>query len=330
ARETPEATPASPDGDPNTIGLVGCVPPSLPVVFTSLAGLSPDARLYLMQSDGRGRERIGPAGNFQQPVWSPDGKAIAVRFRNPTNGVADWHSEIRLLSPDGSQGVTLFTDESDPEAVTLAQRRDGPSWSPDGQWIGFASPKGGQSWAAWRVSRSGGEPQLLLPGVELSHYDVSWSPRSLDTVAMIAESDGIQDLYLVRNLKSPSLENLTQGRVTEPRLPRWSHDGLTLAIVGGDPQRAPSRDVFAVEVEGHTLMRVTQTADYEVDATWSPSGTELLSAAQPPGVSSPPRQLDLWMISAEQARPARRVTENQGSNWGADWFRGCESSEREQ
>ncbi|HET9959667.1 MAG TPA: hypothetical protein VFQ61_34480, partial [Polyangiaceae bacterium] len=43
ARENPESL-ASPGGNANTMGLAECVAPTSPVVFTSLAGLSPDAR----------------------------------------------------------------------------------------------------------------------------------------------------------------------------------------------------------------------------------------------------------------------------------------------
>jgi Tol biopolymer transport system component len=80
-------------------------------------------RITVMDLDGAARRLVGEPGD-REPVWSPDGRALAVR---PTGG------------GDGDRIVILD--------VRTGRRRliaegSSPAWSPDGQWLAFTRHRG--------------------------------------------------------------------------------------------------------------------------------------------------------------------------------------------
>jgi Tol biopolymer transport system component len=124
---------------------------------------SPDGRrlaytgddVFVMNRDGTHRRRLAHGSD---PHWSPDGRWIAYRTSNETH--------IDLVSPDGKQHRRLATVEPSDASivwspggarlavgttiVTFATGKarhlglslgdyPGPSWSPDGRWLVYAS-----------------------------------------------------------------------------------------------------------------------------------------------------------------------------------------------
>jgi dipeptidyl aminopeptidase/acylaminoacyl peptidase len=112
------------------------------------------------------------------PAFSPDGKKIAVAYRQHD------HWEIHVLNADGSGRVRLTETPLD---VTLegkpAWNNVAPTWSPDGSKIAFLTDRSGR-WEIWTMNADGSNQRALLPAsarakVALQHStdddrSVSW------------------------------------------------------------------------------------------------------------------------------------------------------------
>ncbi len=74
--------------------------------------------------------------------WSPDGRRIGFE------AAVDGNTDVYLVGADGGH-LRRLTDEPSVDGV--------PAWSNDGQWIYFASTRGGAIPDVWRVRPDGGE-----------------------------------------------------------------------------------------------------------------------------------------------------------------------------
>ena len=112
------------------------------IAFASLrAG---DSEVWVAERDGSGLQQVtslGAAG-VMLGEWSPDGTTIA--FEAAVSG----NTDVYLVGADGGH-LRRLTEEASIDGV--------PSWSRDGQWIYFASTRGGVNPDTWRVSPNGGE-----------------------------------------------------------------------------------------------------------------------------------------------------------------------------
>lgn len=177
------------------------------LAYTMNIGENLDASsIYVMNMDGTGLRRV----TYQNSIlsaWSPDGLYIAytmlgnvvsmvpvaggISRRLGRGSSADW-------SPDSSAVVFLGRDNANTETdgtqmlqivqVDSRQRRNlmpetllayAPDWSPDGRWIAFISPVGGQS-RLYRVDatcRRDCETAMLPIGdATVAASEPDWSP----------------------------------------------------------------------------------------------------------------------------------------------------------
>ncbi|MDP2871151.1 MAG: hypothetical protein Q8P31_01205, partial [Bacillota bacterium] len=179
---------------------------------------SPDGKLLAFVSDRGGENQIwlipsdgGEAnqitrhfGGVGEPVWSPDGQAIAF--------VASTGGDDRPLRPGGAAGDEKKSDVraytrlkykangkglwdgkyahvfvipsagGEPRQVTSGPYDDaGPAWSPDSQWLAFASNRSDNPDHApvsdiWVVPAAGGQPRALTRS-EGQASGPAWSPE---------------------------------------------------------------------------------------------------------------------------------------------------------
>lgn len=121
------------------------------IVFTSLK--DGDLEIYTMNVDGSDVRRLTTTPGYDGgPWWSPDGKRIVYRANHPSDSaqLADYRRLLgqRLVRPSRVELFVMNADGSDQHQVTqLGGANFGPSWTPDGQRIIFASnyqnPRGG-------------------------------------------------------------------------------------------------------------------------------------------------------------------------------------------
>ncbi|MFN2525651.1 MAG: hypothetical protein ABR505_05225 [Actinomycetota bacterium] len=136
-----------------------------------------DMDLYVVDMEGEVTQLVDMDGVQAMPAWSPQGDVIAFQDR-ATNS-------IRLVPATGGHAVMIAQSEDEP---------GGPSWSPDGRQLAFATTTGD----LWVVNR-GGSGLYRLSGLPSVHSNPSWSPDG-KWIAFVGASrdEERQKLYRVR------------------------------------------------------------------------------------------------------------------------------------
>lgn len=129
------------------------------------------------------------------PAFSPDAKWVAYSSNrsNLTIRDANWsnNSDLYLVSTDGGEPRQLTTN---------AGPDNGPRFSPDGQWIAYASSDLRNSSADQTdvkvISVQGGTPRNLTADLDYSVSDIDWSPDG--KFVYFSTSEGLtQKLYKI-------------------------------------------------------------------------------------------------------------------------------------
>jgi TolB protein len=144
----------------NSIVAAPCmVPGHLAVYYTSYKLNHPDI-FYQNLSTGARQIFSRHGGSSLSPAVSPDGSKVAM-----------------ILSKDGWTDLYVGnSDRGDVRRLTKSpQDESSPCWSPDGQWICFAS-KERERRSLSKISVSGGTPQRIATGGVGNPTEPDWSP----------------------------------------------------------------------------------------------------------------------------------------------------------
>ena len=207
--------------------------------------------LLLLPLTGGTPRAFLPEG-FNTPAWSPDGTRI-VFFQKPLEGddpmfIADRNGANPLEIPLRRLAVRAGGNAD-------AFHHNNPAWSPDGEWVYFASgaePQSEMNVDVWRVRPSGGAPEQLTNQHAAANYPVVIDRRTVLYVARDADGAG------------PWLWSLDVGRRTTSRVPSGidrymsisgSRDGRRLVATVANPSsslwRVPLRAQTVTEVDAH-------------------------------------------------------------------------------
>ncbi|MCI0432882.1 MAG: amidohydrolase family protein [Gemmatimonadetes bacterium] len=227
---------------------------------TNLAiALSPDGAmlaldllgsLWTMPVTGGAATRISDEhGDIRQPVWSPDGRAIA--FQSYRDG--NWH--IWRTAVDGSELIQLTFGAYDDRE---------PHWSPDGARIAFSSDRSG-NYDIWELDLGSGALRAVTtaPGDE-------WGPAYSPDGAMVAYASD-RERGTIWTVGSDGVERLHTTAGGPVNAPSWRPDGSAIvfnAVRGGSSdlrlgERAltSGEDVFPFRVQWITPAEFLYTAD---------------------------------------------------------------------
>ncbi len=206
-----------------------------------------------------------------QPSWSPNGHRIA--YWANISGQRD------IWTVPAERGADGTVTQDDAVAVTEDEYIDySPVWSPDGDWLYFASTRGG-SMAIWRVAideMSGetlGEPQQITSGGLGDPGMMSFSAdgtRLLYSLMLargsIVAADFDPDALAITSETVPVVQGTR--RLNNPDV---TMDGAMITYQAEGAQQ----DIFVAGTDGANEQQVTDDLSKDWQPHWSPDGQKI-------------------------------------------------------
>jgi dipeptidyl aminopeptidase/acylaminoacyl peptidase len=220
------------------------------------------------------------------PQMSPDGSRVVCTVTTADGTTNAYQTNLWLVPTDGGA----------PRQLTTARARDtSPRWSPNGTGIAFISDRGGEK-QVWIIDPGGGEARPLTSGT-LAPSELTWSPdgRWLALVGKPQPKRGPDDsdVRVISRLRYKlDGEGFWDGR--------W-------------------KQVLVLPAEGGDVRSVTHEECDHLNPAWSPDGKWLAHVANPDADADLTNVTDVWVISAEQGGPPRRVTRSLGPTGQPAW-----------
>jgi Tol biopolymer transport system component len=271
--------------------------------------------LYVMNADGSNQRRL-MAGVASRPVWSSDGRQIAigaidneVQFQQIHVVAVDGSGTSRLTSHENVPTTSLSTGNIDPvwspdgtQIAFIATQLDGPSevyimnadgtnvrrltdspirkthpvWSPDGTQIAYGTDEGDVD--IW-VMRADGSEQRNLTSSPLVEITPSWSPDS-QTIAFVRQTETGDNQIVLTNADGSDPRVVADELLYVEQLV-WSADGSTILFSMFHEQA--SVGIFVMDSDGSGLRQLTDSATHDGEPSWSPDGTEIVFSSKRDG-----------------------------------------------
>jgi hypothetical protein len=275
--DTPTPTPTLP---------VVLARPILAIAYQSRAQGESTWSLFAVDSNGGNRTEIfaGQAGFLAPPAWSPDGSRLVL--------VSDrsGFSDLWVVDLDGSNAVNLTLDEA---------KDHSPAWSPDSQWIAFASLRDALYWELYLMRPDGRDVQRLTWWEDASDLSPSWSPDS-SRIAFASKRDGNFEIYTM-DRDGGNLLRLTDHPADDTN-PAWSPDGSRIAF---ESTRDGYAEILIVPVAGGEPLNVSNAPfSSEHGPTWSPDGSRIAFYSDQDG------EWDIYAMASDGSDVVKLTSEN--------------------
>lgn len=239
--------------------------------------------------------------------WSPDGTQIVFASRRSGS------SDIYIMSADGSSPPVQLTTDPDRSTRQLPPNDKNPTWSPDGQWIAFASDRD-RNWEIYKIKVDGTELTNLTNNPDSADDFPGWSPvASADKIAFASNRDGNWEIYQM-NSDGSEPTNLTENSADDT-YPAWKPDGTKIAFHSNRAAQSPQAinragssatagdctcnsnwDIWVLGLSELTNITNTSTTAEQYPA-WSPDGKFLIY------VSNQGLDDDLYMVDVDLQLP---------------------------
>ena len=210
-------------------------------------------------------------GRLRGPVWSPDGKYIAVHHE-PGKDNDSKEIWVYLLSPDASSA-------SEPIKISLPRSSWNmlAGWTPDDELGVFIQSE--QHDAVYTVPASGGKAVQITPEGQWPYYP-RWSPdgERIYFRALFDEEEKVTIVYVPAAGGDPVEVPMRSERRLVSRVPggglNVSPDGEMIVVSALQEPYDPKEgvDVWTIPVHGGRPTRLTSDGSFEGYPCWSPDG----------------------------------------------------------
>ena len=195
-------------------------------------------------------------------VWSPDGSRILYEHMSLDGGGSGlptlWWMDIGM-----GEAQPVFQDSQLPGG--------NPRWSPNGQWLSYATP-GGIRLYNLEDGRTRTIENILSAAA-------MWSPNSKAILlrdVVIRHDQFVTQLFLY-DMASESLTNISPDKGFENTLAAWSPNGELIAVVRRDLNISRGDQIWIMNADGSDARMLTNDADaLHGSLNWSPDGKYLL------------------------------------------------------
>jgi dipeptidyl aminopeptidase/acylaminoacyl peptidase len=195
--------------------------------------------------------------------WSPDGRSIAFNHEpDPRFAESGANSDIAVLDVESGRIRPLVTQ---PGADV------GPKWSPDGQWIAFATMMGDS--APYRnrhlakIPAAGGTITVLA-----RDHDESKGPAAWTRAGLFVSVDERTERRMYRVDPETGAMRVVAGSPAVLRFVDFSANGETMAAIGESDRTLG--EIYLIGTTGRAPVRLT---DYTAQTTGWPLGTRELT-----------------------------------------------------
>jgi acylaminoacyl-peptidase len=221
-------------------------PDSKGLVFLSDAEQSGQAQVYLSDCAGHLAKRVSSFKGFlADPLWSADGKALAV-----------------LLTEGAAAGA-------DPLEASPAR-------------VGEIGEQAAEQRIAV-LNLNAGTAQIISPA-DMYIYEYDWSPDGKTFVATAASGSGQNNWWIAQLYLLPASGGKMTAIYKPPlqiAIPRWSPDGQSIAFIGGlmSDEVSTGGDVFLLSAKGGEPKNLTPGIRASASAiTWTDAGHMVMVA----------------------------------------------------
>ena len=214
--------------------------------------------------------------NFQGPpvsVWRGDGGSPSVVFTVScvTRSIPVALASTQLLFVRDGR---IYRTKADGTGLVALDSGETPTWSPDGQRIGFA--RGGNLYVmnadGANVQRVGGVPGTYS-------YAPTWSPDGRQVAFVSGGDDEAPSQITVVSLDAAS----PPVTIPDSWAPAWSPDGSRIAFVAWGS--AGGTAVWTIEPDGSNPTKLTNYSGWWGDLAWSPDGKQIALSAVGDGLA---------------------------------------------
>ena len=283
------------------------------IVFQGATPTGKHPQVFSINPDGTGLKQLTHAKGegAENPVWSPDGSAIAFDVG------AEKRADVFTALPDGTGVVRLSLDAS--------KFHGDPAYSPDGAQISFDEDSGPGQPAVHGIfvaNRDGSGAHRLttaLAGKDAYDTESQWSPDGTRVAFTRVKSPKEAAIFTIKT-DGTDLKQLTPYKL-DAASPDWSPDGARIAFNSyWDPHPGKSANVYTVKPDGTGMTAITHYRDGKTHSfrpSWAPDGTKMVIARFVP--KGKRGRLDLYLINPDGSAAKRLTTSKLAFAATPDW-----------
>jgi ABC-type nickel/cobalt efflux system permease component RcnA len=261
-----------------------------------------DNDIWLTNLDGTQNRQVAACKDAlcRNPVWSPDGQRVV-------------YESINLRDRNSLVGIpTLWwLDVASGETKPVFQKADlpvlNPRWSPDGQWLSYATPEG-----IHLYHLETGESRLIGNRIGSA---AGWASNSQSLILRDSVENGnelVTQLFRY-DLASQQLTPFNPDLTMENLLVEISPTGDWVAVVRRETVHLNENQIWLVRIDGSATRQLTNVENGIYSSlSWSPDGKYLLCDVYQ--TNSAPLETHLQLIEIQTG-----IVHDIGSGYSPSW-----------